>query len=132
MINEEHTIPIEKLKGNRGFLRQLRLDIKPADLFTPRFVGPETDRKVLRETNGYMFYIDFMKDIKPTLMLMRTIDLQSQTAGEVSGAPAELLEAAVKKEGVKEISGMYPIDNALEAWLRKELGVQGYKTFGGS
>lgn len=119
-MSKDTCIPIEKLKGNRRVLGQLRLDLRPADLFKPRFVGPETDKKLLKEMNGYMFYIDCMRGIKPTLMLMRTHDLQSQTVCEVSGAPAELVEASVKKEGVESYSGMYPVGDELEAWLRGE------------
>ena len=56
-------------------------------------------------------------------MLMKTKELRSSTVGFVADAPEGLLEAAVNREGVKDYCGMYPLDEALTEWLRKQLHI---------
>lgn len=113
---------ISDLRKNRFLLRQLRWDLKPEDIFKPRFVTPETDRRLRDETTGIMFYIDHVKGLRPSLKLMRTVEMMSSTLGEVEDVPEELLTNAVGKAG-RNFGGMYPIDEELESWLKKELGV---------
>lgn len=115
---------LSRLKKNKVFMNHLRWDVVPRKIFQPRFIKPGEDRRdLINETQGFMFYIDYMKDMRPTLMVMKTYNLTSKTVGEVPEAPGDLLRGAVEREGVKDIAGMYPIDDALEQWLRKELGV---------
>src|SRR3990172_2224286 len=116
-------LKIERLRKNRVFMDNLRWDVTPEILFRPRFVRAENDCGLIKETQGFMFYIDYMKDVEPNLMVMKTFEFRSKTVGEIEGAPRDLLLAAVKKEGVKDVTGMYPIDKAVEAWLKKELGL---------
>lgn len=116
---------LQSLRHNRVILRQLRWDVTPEFLFKPRFVGTgeKKDIKLAKETNGYMFYIDYMgREAK--LMLMRTIDMMSTTVGEVEGVPQDILQRAVKAEGVKPIAGMYPINREIEDWLKAGLGLK--------
>lgn len=115
---------LSALRGNRLILRQLRWDVTPEFLFKPRFVGVGKERndRLARETQGYMFYIDYING-EARLMLMRTIEMMSQTVGRVTEVPEDILLRAVKAEGVKPVAGMYPISAELEAWLKKELGI---------
>jgi hypothetical protein len=115
---------LSSLRANGLILRQLRWDVTPEFLFKPRFagVGKERDRDMARETQGYMFYIDYING-EARLMLMRTIEMMSQTVGQVTEVPEDMLLRSVKAEGVKPVAGMYPISAELEAWLKKELGV---------
>ena len=114
------TIPI--LRKNRLFMKQLRWDVTPDVLFKPRFVDSPEDTHLATETEGYMFYIDYLGKGNPTLMIMRTTGLSSTSFAQVLDCPVELLLEAVKKEGVKSYSGMHPIDEKLEEWLKDKLG----------
>lgn len=114
------TLSLERLARNSVFIRNLRFDMVPEDLFRPSFKSTGED---CPDTNGFMFYIDYMEDVMPTLMLMKTYAKRSKSLGHVPDAPGDLLLAAVTREGVKDISGMYPIDGAVEAWLKDRLGL---------
>lgn len=115
-------LKLERLSKNSVFMTHLRFDVTPELLFKPRFVRTKDDCDLINETQGFMFYIDYMEGT-PSLMLMKTYNLTSKTVGEIQDAPLELLMGAVKKEGVKPITGMYPIDEKLEDWIKKELGI---------
>jgi hypothetical protein len=124
MLGSNPTVRLSSLKNNKLILRQLRWDVTPEVLFKPRFVGigSEKDVRLQRETDGYMFYVDSLGK-KTALMLMRTISMMSQTVAEVEGAPEEMLDRAVRAEGVKSYAGMYPLSTELEEWIKAELGL---------
>lgn len=115
-------LKLSRLKENKVFMTHLRWDVTPEVIFKPRFVRNGKDRDLIAETQGFMFYIDYMDDAA-SLMVMKTYNLTSKTVGEIVDVPKELLLNAVRREGVKDITCMYPIDEELEAWLKKELGV---------
>ena len=114
---------LDRLGKMRVFLDNLRWDLTPEIIFKPRFIKPGEKCETAAETQGFMFYIDYMEDIKPALMILKTYELRSKTIGAVEDVPEELLTNAVKREGVKDITGMYPIDEKLEAWLKKAMGL---------
>lgn len=114
------TLSLERLARHRVFIQNLRFDLKPEHIFVPTFKSagePEVN------TDGFMFYIDYLDDIGPTLMLMKTYAKRSKSLGHVPDAPRDLLFSAVSREGVKDFTGMYPIDGAVEAWLKSRLGL---------
>lgn len=117
-------LSLAQLRHNRLIMKQLRWDVTPEFLFKPRFagIGAEKDMKLAKETEGYMFYIDYVNGAAK-LMLMRTIEMMSTTVGEIADVPGEMLQRAVKAEGVKPIAGMYPITRELEDWLKAGLGL---------
>jgi|Deesub1362A_J573_1020465.scaffolds.fasta_scaffold00013_53 hypothetical protein len=115
-------LKLSRLKKNKVFMKHLRWDVTPQDLFKPRFVHSEKDRDLIKETQGFMFYIDYVDDTA-SLMVMKTYNLTSKTIGEIVDVPQELLLNAVKKEGVKPIADMYPIDEELEKWLKSQLDI---------
>ncbi|MEJ2324884.1 MAG: hypothetical protein P8Y77_08885 [Nitrospirota bacterium] len=124
LLGDTIKVTTAMLASHRLFMRHLRWDVTPESLFKPRFVGKPEDRALAGETEGYMFYIDWYKGKgAPTLMIMKNAGLSSSTFAEVTDCPPELLEAAVRREGVKAYSDMYPIDEAVEAWLKEKLGV---------
>jgi len=115
---------MDRLKKFGVFLKHLRFDVTPEVLFRPRFVNADNREAMMCETQGFSFYIDYMGgNHTPTLMIMKTYNLPSKTIGEVEGAPADLLLGAVKRKGVRDYAGMFPIDEAVENWLKKELGL---------
>lgn len=121
-------LKLSRLKENSVFVSNIRWDVTPDILFQPRFAGQGNIDELMAQTQGFMFYIDYMKgDPKtpPALMVMKTYELRSKTIGEIVDVPEDMLRAAVGRSGVKDYNGMYPIDSALDAWLKKELGVTG-------
>jgi hypothetical protein len=56
-------------------------------------------------------------------MVMKTYQLRSKTIAEVQDVPQELLWQAVKEGQGQDVAGMYPIGKALEAWLKRSLGL---------
>jgi hypothetical protein len=115
---------LSRLKDNRCFMEHLRLDVAPDVFFRPRFVGGEDMvEERIKETQGFSFYVEAMGEDGPGLMVMKTYRLTSKTLGEVEGVPGGLLAAALSAPGAREVGGMYPMDEALAAWVRKELGL---------
>jgi hypothetical protein len=100
----------------------VRFDVTPETLFKPRFVSGPERKHLIQETQGFMFYVDYM-DGAASLMVMKTYNLTSKTVGEVLDVPQDLLHGAATREGVRDICCMYPIDEALEVWIKKELGL---------
>lgn len=115
-------LKLSRLKTHRVFIENLRWDVTLELLFKPRFVRDSKDADLTKETQGFMFYIDYMDD-HIALMLMKTYHMRSKTLDEIEDVPKELLLNAVEKPGVKPVVGMYPIDEHLEAWLKAELGL---------
>jgi hypothetical protein len=116
--------PLDRLKKFRIFIENLRFDVTPDLIFKPRFVTQENREELINETQGFSFYIDYLGGShKPALMIMKTYNLTSKTIGQVEDVPEDLLRGAVTREGVRDYSGMFPIDEDVERWLKKELGL---------
>lgn len=124
-------INIRKLCKNRIFKENIRFDVTPQALFKPRFVSPgsghpETGEDVMKETQGFSFYVDYMQGMpKPALMVMKTYSLRSKSIAEITDAPEELLWGVVRDKDIKDISGMYPINGPLEDWIKSQLDSEG-------
>lgn len=115
-MKKSHNMSLGDLRIDEEFMRHIRLDLTPESLFLTRFgAKPE-------ETDGFMFYLDLM-DGPPSLMLMKTFNATSMTVGEVQGCPDELLLGATRVEGVKDVSGMYPVNREITDWIRTGLGL---------
>ena len=123
MIADNTPLDLSVLRQQKDFLDNLRFDVTPEVIFKPRFLTPETMQQAYEETHGYMFYIDCLEGERPTLMLMRTKELRSSTVGYVADVPMELLDTALTREGLKDYCGMYPLDEAVEAWLEEQLQI---------
>ncbi|MDA8387471.1 MAG: hypothetical protein M0Z58_02250 [Nitrospiraceae bacterium] len=116
-------ITISRLRKNRVFRDNLRLDVTPEVLFKPRFVHSENQADLIKETQGFSFYVEYMEGLpKPALMAMKTYCLRSKTLARITDVPEGLLWEAVRDRGVKDISGMYPLNRALEDWIKAQLG----------
>ena len=116
-------LKLEKLRKHRIFIDNITWDVTPELIFKPRFFLKDEDRELIDRTQGFLFYIDYMDDICE-LMVLKTYQLRSKTIGEVENVPEQMLLDAVNREGVKDIGGMYPIDEKLESWLKEKLGIK--------
>ena len=118
-------ISIRKLGKNRVFKDNLRFDVTPEVIFKPRFVHSEKDASLTDETQGFFFYVEYMESLpKPSLMVMKTYCLRSKTIAQITDAPEDLLWAAVRDKGAKDISGMYALNGPLADWIKTQLDLQ--------
>ncbi|MBI5025859.1 MAG: hypothetical protein HZC12_03845 [Nitrospirae bacterium] len=114
---------LNDLRNNQKIINKVKLEITPEILFQPLF--PRTTegyQEKVKEREGYMFYIEIVNS-KPTLMVMNTFQNMSVTVGWIEGVPEELLRDAVENKAKECKAGMYPIDETLKEWLKKELGL---------
>ena len=73
---------------------------------------------------GYIFYIETMGE-EPILFMMRHTAMEfGETMAKIVEVPKELLSKAVEENKDRHYFGMYPINNAVKVWLKKELGVK--------
>ncbi len=105
-------------------MQNLRFDVTPEVIFKPRFITNENECDLVQEIQGFSFYIDYLGEGEtPALMIMKNANLTSKTIGEIPEAPEDLLLSAVKRQGIKDYAGMYPIDEGVESWLKEKLGL---------
>ncbi|MDA8169987.1 MAG: hypothetical protein M0Z59_09895 [Nitrospiraceae bacterium] len=115
-------IKIARLRKNRVFIDNLRFDLTPAMLFKPRFANCGGQEELIKEIQGFSFYIDYMPDMpRPELMVMKTYNLTSKSIAHIEDAPEDLLRGAVKAGGANHVMGMYPVDETVADWIKKEL-----------
>ena len=115
-------IGISKLGKNRAFRENLRFDVTPEVIFKPRFIQSENQADLIKETQGFSFYVEYMEGLpKPALMAMKTYCLRSKTIAHITDAPENLLWETVRDKGAKDICGMYPLGAALEDWIKTHL-----------
>ena len=114
---------ISRLGKNRVFVENLRFDVTPQVLFKPRFIQSDDQAHVAEETQGFSFYVEYMEGFlpKPALMVMKTYCLRSKTIAQITDAPEDLLWAAVRDKGARDVAGMYPVGQALEEWIKSHL-----------
>ena len=55
-------------------------------------------------------------------MLMKNEKYKASPVCEVKEIPNNMLLKAVEEVGMINMSGLYPINGEIEAWLKKELG----------
>lgn len=111
-------VSIDKLKNSKYFLENIRWDVTPKIFLEPR----SSSGDVVDTTHGYMLYVDLVKD-KPTLVIMQLKDIMSKTVGYVSDIPEDMLKEALNCIATECVSGMYPIGEKLEGWLKREFGI---------
>jgi hypothetical protein len=117
---------LNDLKKDKEVLKDIIWDIEPKQLMEPRYRITEEGKQEKKIIRGYIFYIDKMSGDKPGLFLMcHTTMGYAETVANIDEIPDELIAEAIEENKGKEYFGMYPINKKLEAWLRKELGIQG-------
>ena len=115
-------ISISKIGKNRVFRDNLRFEVTPELLFKPRFTSSGQNEELIKETQGFSFYVEYMEDMpKPALMIMKTYCLSSKSIGQITDAPEDLLWGAVREAGVKDIAGMYPLNKPMKDWIKSRI-----------
>jgi len=117
---------LNDLKKDKEVLKDIIWDMEPKQLMEPRLRITEEGKQEEKIIRGYIFYIDKMSRDKPGLFLMcHTTMGYAETVANIDEIPDELIAEAIEENKGKEYFGMYPINKKLEAWLKKELGLQG-------
>ncbi len=116
---------LKDIREDQAVLKHIIWDIEPKQLMEPTYFINEEGKKEKKILRGYMFYIDRMSDTKPGLFLMcHTGSSYAETIAKVNEIPDELVNEAIEENKNKEYFGMVPINKKIEAWLKKELGIE--------
>ncbi len=121
----EELLRLDAIKKEPFVIQNIRWDIEPKDLMEGRFTKTATgfETRGEGELKGYVFYVESMGK-KPALFLMRhTAAEYGETVAQIDEIPEDLLAEAIEENKAKHYFGMYPINKKVEAWLKKELGV---------
>jgi hypothetical protein len=114
---------MKQLRESKSFLKHIRWDITPRIFFQPRFAKTANiPKKTDDDIEGYMFYVDEVFR-KPAVVIMRIRELMSRTVGYIDEVPEDLLSKALHCSEEECISGMYPLTEEIEHWLKRELGL---------
>ncbi|HDZ61544.1 MAG TPA: hypothetical protein ENH40_00150 [Nitrospirae bacterium] len=113
---------INDLKVFKDFRDNIRWDVTPKIFIQPTYAKKEDGSNVKVDINGYMLYVDMVSS-KPTVVIMKNGPSMSLTVGYIEAVPESLLNDALNCCASEEcITGMYPLTDALKAWLKKEIG----------
>lgn len=112
-------LSLDRLKESDDLIKEIRWDVTPQIFLDPSSVPGDEPADI---THGYMLYVDLVQD-KPALIIMQLRRIMSKTVGYVCDVPEDLMRDAMHCSAKECISGMYPLGERLEAWLKKELGV---------
>jgi hypothetical protein len=119
----EELLKFDDIKKEPYVIQNIRWDLEPKDLMDTKFKKTESGIEARAEIKGYVFYIETNGE-QPSLFLMRhTAAEYGETMAQIDEIPLELLKEAVEENKAKNYSGMYPINKKVEAWIKKELGV---------
>lgn len=110
-------VSIDKLKSSNEFVDNIRWDVTPKIFLNPKTASGET----VNVSRGYMLYVDLVDD-KPALVIMQMRDPLSKTVAYVTEIPEDLLKEAMNCPASECISGMYPLTEKLQDWLKKKFG----------
>jgi hypothetical protein len=124
MMFDDRISFLNDIKKDAFILTNIIWDIEPKQLMEPRIKKIDTGIEFRKPISGYFFYIDIINK-KPALFLMRHTSADyAETIARIDEIPDELLIESVDENKDKQYFGMYPINNKVENWLKKELGIK--------
>jgi hypothetical protein len=120
----EDNLDLNGIKNEPYVIEHILWDMEPKELMAAKFTKTEHGVEKRDDIKGYIFYIETMGE-DPILFLMRHTAVEfGETMGQINDIPKELLRESVEETKDRHYFGMYPINNAVKAWLKKELGVK--------
>jgi hypothetical protein len=109
------------VKKEQFIIDNILWNLEPKDLMEPRSAVSAEGTTKRDQIKGYIFYID-VTNITPQLFLLRhTAGDFAETVCSVDDIPVEMLKEAVEENLAKEYFKMYPINEKVREWLKKEL-----------
>lgn len=116
-------LSFEDIKSEKFVIDNILWDINPKDLTEPRKKITMEGIEIRRRIKGYVFYIDTAGDT-PMLFLMRHTAMDyGETLALIEEIPQGLLIEAIEENRDKEYFKMYPINQKIKEWLKKEIGI---------
>ena len=113
---------ISDLKKQPYFVDHVRWEITPKVFLSPKVTSEDGCAETIDTSYGFMLYVDLV-DEKPAIMIMQLKELISKTVSHIDEAPDDLLKEAMQCSDKECVSGMYPLTDKLEKWLKQELGL---------
>lgn len=113
---------ISELKQQQYFVDHVRWEITPSVFISSKKTSEDGSAETIDTAYGYMLYVDLVDD-KPAIIIMQLKELISKTVGYIDEAPDDLLKEAMLCSDKECVSGMYPLTDKLEKWLKKALGL---------
>jgi hypothetical protein len=116
---------LDELKKDNKVIQDILWDLEPKQLSEPSYCINTEGKQEKRIIRGYVFYIDAMPDDKPGLFLMcHTSSSYAETVAHITEIPDELISEAIEENKSRVYFKMYPINEKIKTWLKKELGLQ--------
>jgi hypothetical protein len=114
---------LKEIKKRPDILSGIKLHVTPRMVMEPRFHAKPEDLHKLNEIAGYLFYIESQCS-PPALMLMKVgkTDI-TNTIGKIDEIPQDIIGRAMENPPEPPSHGMFPINDEIRAWLKKELGI---------
>jgi len=114
---------LKEIRKRPDILSGIKLEVTPRMVMEPRFHANREDLQKLKEIAGYLFYIE-SQCTPPALMLMKvgSTDI-TNTVGKIDEIPQDIIDRAMENPPEPPSHGMYPINEEIRAWLKKELGI---------
>jgi hypothetical protein len=116
-------LSLGSLKKNRFILEHILWEFEPKQLMQPRCgkAGEVSGSK--NPPSGYILYIETMEKHPGLFLMIQNAAGYAETFAKITEVPDNLLAEAIQENRSKEYCKMYPINNRLKEWLKKELGV---------
>jgi len=114
---------LKEIRNRPDILSGIKLHVTPRMVMEPRFHSKPEDLQKLQEIAGYIFYIE-SQCAPPALMIMKVgkTDI-TNTVGKIDEIPEDIVSRAIENPSEQPSHGMYPINDEIRAWLKKELGI---------
>ncbi|MEW6053982.1 MAG: DVU0772 family protein [Nitrospirota bacterium] len=115
--------PLHLLKKDRYIVEHILWDFEPKQLMQPRCRVTEKGVEKVPYSAGYILYIEAM-DKTPGLFLMaQNLAGYAETIAKIEGVPEDMIAEAIQENKSREYCRMYPVNNTLKEWLKKEFMV---------
>lgn len=118
-----YTISLGNLKKNKFILQHILWDFEPKQLMQSRFAKAAEDPGTSRPPSGYILYIETMEKTPGLFLMIQNAAGYAETFAKIADVPQDLLEEAIQENRSKEHFRMYPINQKLKEWLKKEMEI---------
>lgn len=117
---------LEDIRQDKDLQSQIRWEMKPRERIKRSGVESEEEieriRKLLQERVGYYFYIEVRGQQLALYLYENYPDGSGRYLAELTEIPESMLHEAIQESGATvKTDGNYPINAAIETWLKDKL-----------
>jgi hypothetical protein len=116
-------LSLSSLKKNRYILEHILWEFEPEQLMQPRCGKAGEASESGNPPAGYILYIETMGKHPVLFLMIQNAAGYAETFAKINDVPDNLLAEAIQENRSREYCKMYPINNKLGEWLKRELGV---------